>query len=821
MAAPPRPNTLEQNGETIYESLDDVDEQLYNSITTLYQRAAFIDIIDKWRKDLALGVAGPLVTGEDIRELWQRKMNYWSKKRKNKPMVNRPRNLASPPVPTTTVNPPAAAPDTLAPITPAPVTPAAYAHRNPPLSGERSPVFRQDREWTDTFAPTFGQRNHMFNKAGGGPWKFARVIASNLDPAGWKANWLLVRVSATNTIDARIVAKWMAPGLDDPQAAQVEIDINELLAPIGCAHILPWRGYSTRTKRKRIIGEEMVSQREYFMYSDFAPLGTLRNVINAHQVMRPDGSRKQVSEHFIWYVLGELAKALLAMRTGRCQSPIERREPADPVRSPWHQILHNDIKDINIMLQEGNVRYPTYPRVLLFDFGLSRTEQPGGGHERVEGTIIWSPPERTYTEEPEHYPPSRWLVTEKSDIWSVGLAAWQLMQATRGVDAFDQFLADKHDTLVTNELYTPENLGLRRGLFPNSILHDDMPTGYSIELCRAVQSCLLYDPILRPTIETLLQTAEQNLARLDKVHRGEFGTSAENILDDFRPEVITDERNAPFAIGRQFQPMSKRRRLDEVEEHRAVYEDHVNNWNNLPKYRPRPDRDDMLTALDAIRQYINRAGGWRDAVSVRYLDDSDRAPSPRTLVWRHLYSTICKEIDPASDVYVSTNREAPNHNYAFTRQFKDDCLSDIIEHFLPNYLGNPGVAQFSSAFEALDHALSWGRWLLLYRGEPREPQLQDMTLIHRAILDWCLLPEPGIDLPGLQNDEGELINYVPEGSSDGGFGGGASDDEFGEGASDGEFDGGASAGGLGEGAFDDEFGEIPFDGEGEEDEIGF
>jgi len=63
MAVPARPNVVitllpgETVGVTAYESLDNVDETLYNQIGPEYLRAAFIDIISKWRKDTAAGVA--------------------------------------------------------------------------------------------------------------------------------------------------------------------------------------------------------------------------------------------------------------------------------------------------------------------------------------------------------------------------------------------------------------------------------------------------------------------------------------------------------------------------------------------------------------------------------------------------------------------------------------------------------------------------------------------------------------------------------------------------------------------------------------------
>lgn len=63
MAVPARPNVVvvilpgETVGVTAYESLDHVDEALYNQIGLDYLRAAFLDVISKWRNDTAGGIA--------------------------------------------------------------------------------------------------------------------------------------------------------------------------------------------------------------------------------------------------------------------------------------------------------------------------------------------------------------------------------------------------------------------------------------------------------------------------------------------------------------------------------------------------------------------------------------------------------------------------------------------------------------------------------------------------------------------------------------------------------------------------------------------
>ncbi|KAH9861389.1 hypothetical protein J1614_011135 [Plenodomus biglobosus] len=662
-------------------------------------------------------------------------------------MLPRPHNIAAPPLledhDASSVSPPTAPPG----------SPPAAADWSPstPSSGERSPPFRANRARADPIEPTRGQRIHLF-KHDNGHWKFARTIGSVRGERGapWKANWLLVRVSAANTIKAQLVAKWVCPPIDEPEEAENEIKINELLQSANCTHLLPWHGSSKRNKRKRIIDEENEPEPEYFMPG-------------------PDGKKKHVSEHFIWYVVGELAKGLSALKTGRCSSsdnpvePVDNPEPTTPrPDSNWAPILHNDIKDLNIMIVEGNAKYPTYPRILLFDFGLSKVQNSNGLHETVDGTIRWTPPES-----PPGYVPHTWPCSEKSDVWSVGIAAWQLMQATRGVDAFDQYLFDKVQQFRTDpKFFTGGVLKPGEGLFPTSLSDAEMPTEYSVDLCRFVKSCLQYHPEGRPDVATLLQTAEQRLALLDRTHRHEFSNTKQTILDEFRPEYGPDEKFSAFSIGEKFERPAKRRRVDIAAEDRFEYDVHINEWKNENEY-PRPSRQTQLESMEGIRAFFNskRSGDENYAqVWAKYDDDTDALPA--NIAWRHLYSTICKEIDPTAKVYDFAVNPKPRYNYAFTNYFKITCLHDLLDHVLPPFLENENWSEHRDALRALEHALQWGLMLLRMRGEPTEPLLEDMTAMHRAVADWVLVPESGIDYSQLQNDQGHMMNYDSGRSSD-------------------------------------------------------
>jgi hypothetical protein len=60
MAAPARPNFNVDDiaNVTVYQSLDAIDEAIFNGLTTQYERAAFIDVINIWRGQFEPGFTG-------------------------------------------------------------------------------------------------------------------------------------------------------------------------------------------------------------------------------------------------------------------------------------------------------------------------------------------------------------------------------------------------------------------------------------------------------------------------------------------------------------------------------------------------------------------------------------------------------------------------------------------------------------------------------------------------------------------------------------------------------------------------------------------
>jgi hypothetical protein len=142
-----------------------------------------------------------------------------------------------------------------------------------------------------------------------------------------------------------------------------------------------------------------------------------RNVCRVYDVGESDG------QHFISmeYVRGEELGSLLK-RIGRLPEDkaiqTARQLCAGLAAIHGRGILHRDLKPSNVMLDErGEVR--------ITDFGLAANADDLTGPERMSGTPAYMSPEQLAGAE----------LTEKSDIYSLGLVLYELFTGKRAFDA--------------------------------------------------------------------------------------------------------------------------------------------------------------------------------------------------------------------------------------------------------------------------------------------------------------------------------------------------------------------------------------------------
>lgn len=331
-----------------------------------------------------------------------------------------------------------------------------------------------------------------------------------------------------------------------------------------------------------------------YIYIDFAALGSLREISGAYNARHP------VSEHFIWYVLSQLTEALIALQGGICLSNEGSggTTTSSPL-GPWEPVILSDIKEDNIFLCRNNSTYPSYPTVVLADFdcamGLDEVSE-----KRFYDTRGWQPPERnTYDEELTEHALNTWSVSEKSDIWSVALVAWGLMRAyPEEVSEVHAANRQECESWHGIEKLQKGTITQKDGAFPVEL--DNLPSGYSVDLCRLIGRCLRYHPSVRPSLPEMMAEIDNNLAKLDRMYSNELRKDQDTIAPGFHL-LFTDEYEQwnAFAIDQPYQPIKKRRKTSNAGEHTADYATLVTDWADIATY-PRPTVEDQGRALDVL-----------------------------------------------------------------------------------------------------------------------------------------------------------------------------------------------------------------------------
>ncbi|PAA78510.1 hypothetical protein BOX15_Mlig013584g1, partial [Macrostomum lignano] len=187
-----------------------------------------------------------------------------------------------------------------------------------------------------------------------------------------------------------------------------------------------------------------------YIIMEYCDGGDLLKRIRAHRE-----KKKYIPEQQIWKWLTQLS---LALRCCHCRQGVKA-------------VLHRDLKPANCFLDsDGNLK--------LGDFGLARVLRHSGS---FASTFVGTP----YYMSPEQMQKSAY--TEKSDIWSLGIVAYELACLR------PPFVADKQRDLATR---------IRRGEF------EPPPDCYSPALRALIADCLAVTPEHRPSVEDLLQRPE-------------------------------------------------------------------------------------------------------------------------------------------------------------------------------------------------------------------------------------------------------------------------------------------------------------------------
>ncbi|KAF1961013.1 hypothetical protein CC80DRAFT_269699 [Byssothecium circinans] len=301
-------------------------------------------------------------------------------------------------------------------------------------------IYHNDPTQNHYIPPTRTAREHIDGASEGERWRFATVLKqvnTNIPQADHrygtspKSLYLFVRVDTDDIIREQRVVKAFDTSFADIWTAQdfgktfdEENTIREALSTTDCPHLV--RYYNTSDQEQQFTIENAIDGQmamnadnvaranwnHQFIYSEYAPHKTLRELINA--VQSPDPP-EPIPEHFILYVFARLLSALVALKAQR--------------------ILHLVIKPENIFFgdpDERDATYPGYKRVMLGDFESAvQMVEDSEDHPNLPNdapiALPWPPPELSHREDRGFNPSVNWRLSEKTDIYSLGLVIREMM----------------------------------------------------------------------------------------------------------------------------------------------------------------------------------------------------------------------------------------------------------------------------------------------------------------------------------------------------------------------------------------------------------
>ncbi|KAF2867312.1 kinase-like domain-containing protein [Massariosphaeria phaeospora] len=638
--------------------------------------------------------------------------------------------------------------------------------------------------------PTKGQRGFIQQNLGEEKWQFHKVLYQRLDflkdPTGQqedhtvtfpkKANWLFVRVGDTGRVEDKIAVKYATENTeeieeDEEQPEQEELEyesrakrevrMNLALKPLRCRHILQHRGSARRTTQKRLItgtGDKLLGCTAVYVYSQVASLD-LQQLMDRHKE-----AERPIPEHFIWYTMSSIVDALLAFKYGECESPladehteatysdididIQIEDPAPPTNTftainkkpnkKSKPIIHGDIKDSNIFFAGEDSKYPAYERPLLSDFDLTlyRDDMINEENARFGQTLGWEPPEKhdKFCKEIPDYEPRRWEVSEKADIWSLGVLALQMMHVhpdnRHASQTPHDFITKIHkvsqkqwknlgkdgvedpseNDINEAPLEHPRNENIMRN-------YKRLPRDYSMRLFQVIRKCLQLNPDRRIGLEHLRRKIRRQMQMLDGRYPEYTKRKRETLPEYSRVEFVPQEEQ--IKRGDKYQRPTKRRRIEPPDEQiRKDYETTVNAWNN---------RDKNLKAQARAIHKLHQ---------LRNIDDDDPPVPNATTGWENLISSLRKRVDSTSAVWQNRGK-LPRE--AFEDENKRAMLNQLLQ-INSDYgpLEDGEDDDFRDSWNVLQHAGHWGLLLLRFGYEP-QPRLRHKSDIHRGIRDYVLI----------------------------------------------------------------------------------
>ena len=368
------------------------------------------------------------------------------------------------------------------------------------------------------------------------------------------------------------------------------------------------------------------------------------------------------------------------------------------------------------------------------------------------------------------YAPYMWRLSEKSDIWALGLIAHKMMYA---------YCTDTVEDPESNETVLVEDYTLsKEGTWKNVLRkrkidahesHFDasatninhLPDGYSARLCLLAAQCLRHDIDARPDLETLLNLCQQELTRLENLPGSTVGKRKRDDDGDDETTLLVgkepwNQKFNKYRVGAIYQPKRPRTKVDlsNTHPHRVAYTRLVDAWSNMP----RPTSHAQNTVIDTI-----------DWCLLNYEHGHPMVNSSEEYDWavKHLVSCLRKRTLPESGAYTLSEEyiEDNNGDEWIDMVFEPEMKIRILEYLLTisEVWNDSSVLQeegAQNATNALRNVVDWGLMMLrdtvtpvvtdaegnLTGGdpaEPREPRMEGQSALHKGMYDWIFVKPTG------------------------------------------------------------------------------
>lgn len=334
------------------------------------------------------------------------------------------------------------------------------------------------------------------------------------------------------------------------------------------------------------------------------------------------------------------------------------------------------------------------------------------------------------------YVPYKWELSDKSDVWTLGRLAHDMMYAYT-----DNPLSTLSNMYDWGKSFCDHEIDAHQShfdAFTGNI--DRLPENYSARLCLLTVKCLRHNIDFRPSLDELLVICQGELARLDTASRFTAGKRKRNDDDEDGLVLIGDPRTQKFGkykIGEAYQPKRPRTRGDlSVGPRRVRYDQIVGEWSRMEGV-PLENEEIIIDVLD--RRFVDNG-----------VDSLDRHEHNWAL--RHLISCLRKRLNPKGGAYILTH-DYVHDNFDF--EWIDAVLDPrtkvlVLEHirgneFLWNSTHGLEEQEAQNVLDALRNAIDWGLMMLQDTStpgderrpaEPREPSLKDASDLHMGIYEW-------------------------------------------------------------------------------------